>query len=170
MPKILGNSLRKNNKSCRIFYNESKKIGFAFFCFFYDLLRIFKVSAKVIYYLRRGFTGRSLELLFLSRIGPWFTKNTLELMKETQCSPWAWRAARLAGIGPLQWRVRLGKGWRRKRGSPAVDLWPQKGGGPPVAGRSVAPREAGRGAPCSGGLPVWEGARVALGGRGVYGG
>jgi hypothetical protein len=31
MPKILGNSSSKNNKSCRMFYNESNKIGFAFF-------------------------------------------------------------------------------------------------------------------------------------------
>jgi hypothetical protein len=84
---MLENSLGKNNKSCKIFHSESKNIGFAFFWCLYDFIRIFKVSAKVIYYLRRGFTGRSLQLLILSRKGPWFTKNTLELMKETQCGP-----------------------------------------------------------------------------------
>jgi hypothetical protein len=52
-------------KSCRIFHNGSNKIEFAFICFFYDFLRIFKVSAKALYYLRLGFTGRSLELLSL---------------------------------------------------------------------------------------------------------
>jgi hypothetical protein len=46
MPKILGNRLGKNNKSCRIFHNESNKIEFAFFLISYDLLRILQDSAK----------------------------------------------------------------------------------------------------------------------------
>jgi hypothetical protein len=125
--KILGNSSGKNNKSCSIFHNESNKIGFAFFLLFNDFLRIFKVSAKAIYYLRLGFTGRPLELLFLLRIGPWFTKNTLERMKETQCSPLAMEAVVPAEIGPLRWRVWRGKEWGRKRGSPGLDLWPETG-------------------------------------------
>jgi hypothetical protein len=73
MPKILGNSSGKNNKSCRIFHKESSKIGFAFFWFFYDFLWIFKVSAKAIYYLRLRFTGRPLELLSLLVPGSWKT-------------------------------------------------------------------------------------------------
>jgi hypothetical protein len=125
MPKMSGNSSGKNNKSCMIFHIESKKIGFAFFWFFYDFIRIFKVSAKAIYYLRLGFTGRSLELSILLRIGPWFTKNTLERTKETQCSPLAMEAAVPAEIGRLRWRIRPGKEWGRKRGSPGLDLWPE---------------------------------------------
>jgi hypothetical protein len=127
VPKILGNNSGKNNKSCRIFHDESKKNGFAFFLFFYDFLQILKVSAKPIYYLRLGFTSRYLEFLFLSRIGPWFTKNTLEITKEKQCSPLAMEAAVPAEIGRLRWRVRPGKEWGRKRGSPGLDLWPEMG-------------------------------------------
>jgi hypothetical protein len=126
MPKLLGNS-SKNNRSCRNFCNESNKIGFTFFWFFYDFLKIFEVSAKAIYYLRLGFTGRPLEVLFLLRIGPWFTKNTLERMKETQCSPLAMEAAVPAEIGRLRLRVWPGKEWGRKRGSPGLDLWPETG-------------------------------------------
>jgi hypothetical protein len=109
MPKILGNSSGKNNKSYRSFHKESNQIGFAFFWFFYDFIRIFKVSAKAIYYLRLGFTGRSLEFLLLSRIGPWFTKNTLEIKKEKQCSPLAMEAAVPAEIGRLRWLFRPGR-------------------------------------------------------------
>jgi hypothetical protein len=95
--------------------------------FLYNFLRIFKVSAKAIYYLRLGFTGRSLEFLFQSRIGPWSTKNTLEITKEKQCSPLAMEAVVPAEIGRLRWRVRPGKEWGRKRGSPGHDLWPETG-------------------------------------------
>jgi hypothetical protein len=98
-------------KSCRTFHKESNEIGFAFFWFFYDFLRIFKVSAKALYYLRFCFTGRSLELLFLLQIGPYFTNNTLERRKGTRCSPWAWRVAPLAGIGRLRRCPWSGKRW-----------------------------------------------------------
>jgi hypothetical protein len=100
-------------KSCRIFHIESNKIGFAFFWFFYDFLRIFKVSAKALYYLRFGFTGRPLELLFLLQIGPWFTKKTLERMRETQLGPWPWRRQlrpKLGGSGGGFGRGRGGEG------------------------------------------------------------
>jgi hypothetical protein len=148
-------------KSYRIFHKESNKIRFVFFWFFYDFLRIFKVSAKALYHLRLSFTGRPLELSFLLQTGPWFTKKTLERMREMQCSPWAWRAARLAGIGRLRWRPWPGKGWERTRGSPTVNLWPQMGGGAPVAGRSVAYCEHGCGGLCSGELPTWDMPRAA---------
>jgi hypothetical protein len=46
MPKILGNSSCKNNKSCRVFLQESSKIGFLFFQIFCDFLRNLQVSAK----------------------------------------------------------------------------------------------------------------------------
>jgi hypothetical protein len=91
-------------KSCSIFHNESNKIKIAFFCFFYNFLRIFKDSAKALYYLRIQLSRRPLELFSLLQIGLWFTKKTLERMRETQCSPWAWGAARLTGIGWLRRR------------------------------------------------------------------
>jgi hypothetical protein len=46
--------------------------------------------------------------------------NTLERTRETQCSPWAWRAARLTGIGRLRWRPWPGKGWGKTRGLPTA--------------------------------------------------
>jgi hypothetical protein len=50
MPKILGNSLYKFNKSCTTLHQESKKIEFANFRFFYDFLEILQESANVLYY------------------------------------------------------------------------------------------------------------------------
>jgi hypothetical protein len=64
----------------------------------------------------------------------------------------------------LRWRVWPGKEWGRARGLPTTGLWPQVGGGAPTAGRPAAHRERGHGEPCSGGLSVWEEARVAQGG------
>jgi hypothetical protein len=46
MQKLTGISSGKNNKSCRIFYHESKKFGFAFFWFFYDFLWNLQESAN----------------------------------------------------------------------------------------------------------------------------
>jgi hypothetical protein len=63
--------------------------------------------------LRLGFTGTRLELLFLSQVGPWFTKNTLERTRETQCSPWPWRRRfrpKLGGSGGGFDRGRSGEG------------------------------------------------------------
>jgi hypothetical protein len=48
MQKPLGTSSGKNIKSCRIFHNESNKIGFAFFRFFYDFLRNLQEPAKAL--------------------------------------------------------------------------------------------------------------------------
>jgi hypothetical protein len=43
---MLGNSSGKNNKSGITFHQESNKIGFAFFWFFYSFPRILQDSAK----------------------------------------------------------------------------------------------------------------------------
>jgi hypothetical protein len=90
--------------------------------------------------------------------------NTLERTRETQCSPWAWRAARLTGIGRLRWRPWPGKGWGRTRGLPTVDLWSRMGGGAPAAGRPAAHREHGHDGLCSGELPAWDEPRATQGG------
>jgi hypothetical protein len=66
-------------------------------------------------------------------------------------------------IGRLRRRVWPGKGWGRTRSLPTTGLWPRIGGGAPAAGQPAARREHGRGGLCSGGPPVCEEARVALG-------
>jgi hypothetical protein len=48
MQKLTGISSGKNNKSCRIFHNESKKIGFEFFWIFFDFLRNLQETAKAL--------------------------------------------------------------------------------------------------------------------------
>jgi hypothetical protein len=58
---VSGTSLGKNNKSCRIFQNESNKIEFAFFLFFYDFLRNLQVSAIHKYYFNYQFAVRPLK-------------------------------------------------------------------------------------------------------------
>jgi hypothetical protein len=76
MQKLSGTSSGKNNKSCSIFHNESKKIEFAFFCFFYYILRILQESAKWLYYLRFTFAPGPWKVLdsyrytLALRIGP----------------------------------------------------------------------------------------------------
>jgi hypothetical protein len=121
--------------------------------------------------LRIQLSHRPLELFSLLQIGPWFTKKTLERMREMQCSPWALRAVRLAGIGRIQRRSWPGKRWGRTRGSPAVDLWPKIGGGAPAAGWAAVCKEHDRGELCSSGLPAWEETRAAratqVGSRGL---
>jgi hypothetical protein len=120
MPKILGNNSGKNNKSCRIFHNESNKIGIAFLWFLYDFLRIFKVSEKALYYLRFGFTGRPLELLSLLQIGPnsrkrpwkeWGRRNVVPGHGGRRGSP------ELGGSGGALGRGRGGEGRGTHRGS-----------------------------------------------------
>jgi hypothetical protein len=59
-----------------------------------------------------------------------------------------------------------GEGVEKEEGLTRCGFVAAEGGGAPVVGRPAAPREPGRGAPCSGGLPVWVGARAAWGGCG----
>jgi hypothetical protein len=61
MQKLSGISSGKNNKSCKIFHNESNKIGFAVFWFFYDFLRNLQETAKSLYYLSYPFAVRPLK-------------------------------------------------------------------------------------------------------------
>jgi hypothetical protein len=122
MQKLSGKSMAMLCKSCMTVHTESNKIGLALFLFFCNFLRIFKDSATTLYYLRIQLSHRPLELFSLLQIGPWFMKKTLERMRETQCSPWALREARLTRIGRLRRRPWPGKRWGRTRGSPAVDL------------------------------------------------
>jgi hypothetical protein len=46
MSNISGNSLYKFNKSCSVLHQESNKIGFSFFQFFYDFLEILQKSGN----------------------------------------------------------------------------------------------------------------------------
>jgi hypothetical protein len=148
MQKLKGTSSGKNNKSCRNINSGSKKIGFAFFWFFYDFLRNLQETAKALLLFEFPIAGRP-------------SKRT----SVSQCGPWAGRPARLAGIEPLRWRPWPGNRWRRLRGSPTVDLRPRMGWGAPGNGRPVAPRRAGRGAPLPGGALAWEKRRWCWEGR-----
>jgi hypothetical protein len=94
MQKLSGTSSGTNNKSCRIFHNETKKSEFAFFWFFYDFLRILHKSAKWLYYLRFTFAAGALEGFRFLRICPWSTKNTLETFDSVQCRPQGRRPVR----------------------------------------------------------------------------
>jgi hypothetical protein len=129
MPKILGNSSGKNNKSCSVFYQESKKIGFVFFLFFLRFYMDFtRISKAHILFEMRFCTGVP-GIFQLSQIHPWFKKITLERAGCLQCSPWGWGAARLAEIWRLRRRPWPGKWRERVWGSPRFDLWPEKEAG-----------------------------------------
>jgi hypothetical protein len=47
MQNLSGTTIDMLYESCSVSHQESNKTGFAFFCFFYDFLRIFQVSAKI---------------------------------------------------------------------------------------------------------------------------
>jgi hypothetical protein len=61
MQKLSGTSSGKNNKSCRIFHNESKKTEFAIFRSFYDFLENLKDSAKTATLFRTQFCEQAPE-------------------------------------------------------------------------------------------------------------
>jgi hypothetical protein len=82
MQKLSGTSSGKNNKSCRIFYNESKKIEFAFFWFFYDFLHILQDQLN-------GFTIRD----SLSQRGPRKVLDSYKHALGSHLGPWKdWKA------------------------------------------------------------------------------
>jgi hypothetical protein len=70
MQNLSRTSSGKNNKSCSIFHNESKKIEFLFFWSLYDLLRILQDSAKSGTLFKRQHTSRSLVLLIPHKYTP----------------------------------------------------------------------------------------------------
>jgi hypothetical protein len=118
MQKLYENSLDKYNKSCSTLDQESNKIGFAFFCFFYNFLRILQVSDKHKYYLRNRFVKKSLKVLDSLRAGPYFALKTLERTGKTQLGPWGSWPAWLAKIGRLQRRP-----WPGRWGGGLGTLW-----------------------------------------------
>jgi hypothetical protein len=60
MQKLSGTSSGKNNKSCKIFHNESKKISYAIFWTFYEFLHILQAPAKGVYHWK-GALGADLD-------------------------------------------------------------------------------------------------------------
>jgi hypothetical protein len=68
---LTGISSGKNNKSCGIFHNEPKKIGFAFFRFFYNFLHNLQETAKSLYYWSYPFAVRPLKRFFPLQCSPW---------------------------------------------------------------------------------------------------
>jgi hypothetical protein len=96
-------------KSCSVFHEESNKIGFAFFWFFYDVLQKLQDPTKLLYYLTNYFTCRPLELFKGSQIWPQFTLTTLERNQSLQLGHWPWPPAataksRQAGVAGGQGR------------------------------------------------------------------
>jgi hypothetical protein len=71
MQKLSGTSSCKNNKSCASFHLEPKKIGFAFFCFFYDFLRNLQESATSTLLFELPIVGRPSKRTFSLQCGPW---------------------------------------------------------------------------------------------------
>jgi hypothetical protein len=61
MQKLTGIGSGKNNKSCWIFHHKYNKIGFEFFWFFYDFLRILQLSAKALILFKNHFAVRPLK-------------------------------------------------------------------------------------------------------------
>jgi hypothetical protein len=93
---MLGNSPGKFNKSCSAHHQESRKIKFAFFWFFYDFLEILQESANWLYYWRCIFTQGPLELFKVSQNYPSFALRPSGGFKSShRCPPAAGWARRL---------------------------------------------------------------------------
>jgi hypothetical protein len=98
-----------------------------------------------------------LELLFLLRIGPWFTKNTLERTRETQCSPWAWGRRLWPNLGGSGGGFGRGRG-REGRGAHHGSVCGRRWGGKALGGDLRRwPAVPAAGAP----TPAWRTARLA---------
>jgi hypothetical protein len=118
MPKILGNSSDKNNKSCRIFHNGSNKTRFAFFVFFYDFIWILQDLANHIYYLRIKLRSGPWNFP-TSHICPRFTKTTSGKIEEPAIGSLGQTAGGPCPI-PARWRPgSVGRGWERPCVSPS---------------------------------------------------
>jgi hypothetical protein len=170
MQKLLGTSSGKNNKSCRIFHNESNKIGFAFFWFFCDFLRILQESVKWLYYLRFTFARRSLETFGILQICPYFAAEPLEITGDSQCGPWGRPAEVPAEIRRAGGAGQPGKVGRRTRDPPATCLGAWLESGSSRRGRTAVATVASRCAPRSGevaaGEKKWSGSAASVGARG----
>jgi hypothetical protein len=99
MQKLSGTSSGKNNKSCGVFYHESKKTRFAFFWFFYDFLRNLQESATYTLLFENHFARRSLGRIGILPKCPWFALRPSERICPLQLGP---RAP--AGGGPPKFR------------------------------------------------------------------
>jgi hypothetical protein len=114
MQQLSGNSSGKNNKSCSTFHQESSEIGFAFFWFFYDVLRNLQDSPNHIYYWSYSFSLRPLELSAGSQPCPNFAVKTSESFLTSQCSPlgqWPARLSPASAVGRGRGRVPTPQGF-----------------------------------------------------------
>jgi hypothetical protein len=97
MQKLSGKSMAVRCKSCSSFYNESNKIRFVFFGFFYDFLRVLQDSAPSPRSRRDSFTSRPSN--FADR--PSWRKLRLQL------GPW--RHGRWTELNSGEGNARLGR-------------------------------------------------------------
>jgi hypothetical protein len=146
MPKILGNSSDKNNKSCRIFHNGSNKTRFAFFVFFYDFIWILQDLANHIYYLRIKLRSGPWNFP-TSHICPRFTKTTPGKIEEPAIGSLGRPPAALAGFRRGGGRGRWGEGGKGHASHLAVDLRRFRRSGTPVASARWSPTAAAAAAP-----------------------
>jgi hypothetical protein len=131
MPKMLGNSSGKNDKSCRVLLQESNKISFVFFWIVYDFLRNLQESVKHKYYLRFTFATRPLTVLIPHKdtLGSRKTPREEGGRHNWVLGPWGRPlrpkfgepAARVAGerAGRWPWTHHVSV-WGRKRGGDGV--------------------------------------------------
>jgi hypothetical protein len=111
MLKISGNRLSEYNKSCRIFYSESNKIGFAFFCFFYDFIWILQKLAKHIYYLSYSFSLRPWNFLQIHNYA--LTSHKTPRNKLRTCNVALGPVAGAGGAIPARPAALAGQEWAR---------------------------------------------------------
>jgi hypothetical protein len=122
MQKLTGTSSGKNNKSCGIFHNETNKLGFAFFCFFYNFLCNLQKSGKTLHYLSYQIARRPSERNSALQCGPWGGRPARLEQFPVSSSP-AWqgkgvgRVYGLLGLGLGTW---LGRGAASGAGTPAA--------------------------------------------------
>jgi hypothetical protein len=118
MQKLLGTSSGKNNKSCRIFHNESNKFGFAFFWFYAMFYGFYKNQ-------QNGFTIWDSLLHW----GPWKVLDSYEYAPGSRKTPWKlWIPCNVIlggggrcgrwNFGEVRWRGRPGTGVGWPRGTP----------------------------------------------------
>jgi hypothetical protein len=157
MQKLSGTSSGKNNKSCRIFHNESNKIEYAFVRFFYDFLRILQDSGRQQYYLRFTFAPGSRENFRFLQICPYFAAEPLEITGGSQLGPPGRPAAVPTEIRRAGSEGRPGKVGRMTRDSPATGLGAWLESGSHRQGHTTAQPGCGRREPCSGEAAArWE--------------
>jgi hypothetical protein len=149
MRKLSRNSLGECNKSCSVPHQESSKIEFAFFRFFYDFLEILQDSAKAATLFKKQLTSRSLELLIPHKNAPGSHKEPWNFSQACNVPLEAWPTAAPAKFRPAGSHGRPGAGGRRPVGPWGLDYCARLGQGHHQRARSAEWGSGHRGSYCS---------------------